>query len=205
MMLKTWRRLCVGSRCRSGREGVLNRSSWRFTETSNGGIASIKVSPSTRSRHRVAAGLSATIRRSRRRRRDMGQRRSIDDCCRRRLAEACMSICVMTLGTIGFGCVIVGLVHIGATPWVIFRVVHSWSKLLGLLLRRRSLLLLRLRRIVFGRRLRRFRRKFSNWRQDGLCSETGELGLRKACDGNELLAASSSVPTRHWGDMPALL
>jgi hypothetical protein len=68
------------------------------------------------------------------------------------------------------------------------------------------LLLLRLRRSIFGRCLRRFRRKFSNWRQDGLCSETCELGLRKACDGNELLAASSSsVPTKHWGDMPALI
>jgi hypothetical protein len=93
----------------------------------------------------------------------MGQRRSIDYCCWWCLAEAGMAIRVMTLGTIGFSwTVIVGLVHIGAAPWVVFGVVHGWSELPRLRLRGRSLLLLR--RIIFGRRLRRFRRKFSNWR-----------------------------------------
>jgi hypothetical protein len=75
-----------------------------------------------------------------------------------------------------------GLVHVRAAPRVVFGVVHGWSELLGLLLylhRRRSRML---NRCIFRRRLRRLRRKFSNWRQDGLCSKAGKLGLWEVCD-----------------------
>lgn len=87
-----------------------------------------------------------------------------------------------------------GLVHVRAAPRVVFGVVHGRSELLGLLLylhlhRRRVL-----NRRVFRRRLRRFRRKLSNWWQDGLCSKAGKLGLWEVCDGNELLAVQVVSP-----------
>jgi hypothetical protein len=92
-----------------------------------------------------------------------------------------MTVRVVALGAVGLGgTVIMGLVHIRAVPRIFLRVIHGWSQWFRLLLRWRSLLLLR--RIIFGRCLRRLCRKFSNWRQDGLCSEPCELGLRKACD-----------------------